>query len=61
MKTIITIEIDHREKLPDDLTDVLADRAYGFIHAKGSSCGDVTAKVEVSKPNSVPLVERRRG
>ncbi len=45
MITTIKLTINHKEKLPDGLTDVVADRAYQYIHAKGGSAGDVTAEV----------------
>lgn len=47
MKTIIQVEIDHKEPLPQGITDALADRAYQFVHAKGGSTGDVVAKLMV--------------
>lgn len=45
MITTIKLTINHKTKLPDGLTDVVADRAYQYIHAKGGSAGDVTAEV----------------
>lgn len=45
MKTIIEIEIEHKTELPDNMTDVLADRAYQAINAKGGFAGDVTARI----------------
>lgn len=45
MITTIKLTINHKTKLPEGLTDVVADRAYQYIHAKGGSAGDVTAEV----------------
>lgn len=48
MITTIKLTINHKEKLPDGLTDVVADRAYQYIHAKGVNLGpfgDVTAEI----------------
>lgn len=43
--TTIKLTINHNTKLPDGLTDVVADRAYQYIHAKGGQAGDVTAEI----------------
>jgi hypothetical protein len=44
MKTQILLTIEHADALPDEITDVAAQRVYGYIHTKGGKCGDVTAE-----------------
>lgn len=45
MKTQYLIEIDHREPLPEGMTDALAARAYGFINAHGGDAKGVVVKL----------------
>jgi hypothetical protein len=54
MKTQILVEIEHSEPLPE-LTDVIASRAYQYVHAQGKRCGDVVAKLVL--PCFVPMGE----
>lgn len=46
MKTQILIEIDHKKPLPEKtpITDVIAQRVYGFLYANGVEAG-VVAKL----------------
>ena len=46
MKTVIELEIEHRKDLPSrtPVTDVIAQRVYGYLYSQGVEAG-VTAKV----------------
>lgn len=55
MKTTIQITINHAKPLPEGMTDILAERAYNHITAKGGQAGDVTA--EVVDLVALPVVE----
>jgi len=43
-KTQVLVTITHRAPLPDNVTDILAARAYQWLHAKGGQ-GDAEAKI----------------
>ena len=49
MKTTVIIEIDHEKPLPAKiaatLTDVIAQRVYGYLYAQGATVG-VAARVD---------------
>ncbi len=55
MKHLVIVSVEHRDPLPVrgelSLTDVLADRAFGWLHANGVQC-EVTAEliVDVEQP-----------
>lgn len=49
MKTVI-LTIDHEGELPTGFLKAMEARAYDYIHAKGGSCGEVTAVLK-------PLIE----
>lgn len=49
MKTIV-ITIDHKGDLPPGFLKAMEARAYDYIHAKGGSCGEITAQLK-------PLIE----
>lgn len=48
MKTLIVLEIDHRKPLPEKtpITDVIAQRLYGYLYSQGVEAG-VQARIEV--------------
>lgn len=45
MKTVLQLEIEHTEPLPESLGPEVEARTYQYIHAKGGRCTDVVAKV----------------
>lgn len=45
LKTTVTIEIDSEQPIPDGITDVLADRAYGYCHNVAGVRCEVTARL----------------
>lgn len=55
MKTVIELEIEHQKDLPSraPVTDVIAQRVYGYLYANGVEAG-VTAKVLLEVKEEAP-------
>ena len=60
MKTILIVEIDHKNSLPDQATDIIADRIYSFLYARRCEC-DVTVKAAVIEDVTIRTVKEIEG